>query len=426
MDDHRSSHTRERKRQAREQRRQEREQRREARNARRAARRSGDERPVRAPEPEAVAAQQELDALERGPGRVERAESEAPPPVEEPVRRERDEELEEAALDDDRHETEEEVLREARRIARAKARVAREVVEWGVVVGVLSLVLPIAAWIVGIIWGLEIAGKFAKKVLEPSLRRRWIDREVHRRLRHTVPVQRQKLEGEHSRRIEELAAGVAHEIRNPITAARSLVQQMGEDPGARENVDYAKVALDELQRVEKSVAHLLRFAREEEFHSDSVSLEDVIESAIETMQERAGQVGARIETDIDQVEAVLGDGEQLRRVMLNLLSNALDALHEAGVESPRIQVQAGQNLAGTEVWVRVRDNGPGIEPERLARVFSPFYTSKETGTGLGLAISKKVIDAHGGSIEAASEPGRGTEFVITLPRSGQISSRGEA
>ncbi len=111
-----------------------------------------------------------------------------------------------------------------------------------------------------------------------------------------------------------------------------------------------------------------------------------------------------------------GDGEKLRRVIINLVGNALDALEEAAVPEPRLRILAGENLAGTEVWVRVRDNGPGIDPETLHKIFSPFYTSKESGTGLGLAISKKVVDAHGGSMEANSSPGSGAEFLLTFPK----------
>jgi signal transduction histidine kinase len=112
------------------------------------------------------------------------------------------------------------------------------------------------------------------------------------------------------------------------------------------------------------------------------------------------------------------DPDKLRRVIINLLGNALDAFEEREIASPRLQIGSGENLAGTEIWIRVKDNGPGIEPERLDKIFSPFYTSKSSGTGLGLAISKKLVDAHGGSIEAHSAPGSGTEFVLTFPRQG--------
>ncbi len=311
---------------------------------------------------------------------------------------------------------------EARDLARAKARVSREVIQYAVVVGLLWFFLKPVAWIVGLVWGLELVGRFSKRVVEPHLRHRWVDREVNRRLRRTVPAERDKLENEHDRRVSELAAGVAHEIRNPISAAKSLVQQMGEDPAAEDNVGYAHVALDELNRVERSISHLLRYAREEDVHFGEMRIAAVIDSALETLRDRIARSGAQITTSVDAEGVMRGDAEQLRRVILNLLGNALDALDEAGVAEPRVDLQAGENLAGTEVWVRIRDNGPGMEPSRLQHIFSPFYTSKDDGTGLGLAISRKVVDAHGGSIEAASEPGKGTEFVITLPRAGTAAN----
>ena len=112
----------------------------------------------------------------------------------------------------------------------------------------------------------------------------------------------------------------------------------------------------------------------------------------------------------------MADPEKLRRVLLNLLGNALDAFEEAHTPSPQLEIQAGHNLAGTELWLRVRDNGPGMDDGRLGKIFNPFYTSKSHGTGLGLAISKKLLAAHGGTIEAHSRPGAGTEFLLTLPR----------
>jgi len=86
------------------------------------------------------------------------------------------------------------------------------------------------------------------------------------------------------------------------------------------------------------------------------------------------------------------------------------------VQDPRIEVAMGENLAGTEVWVRVKDNGPGIDAEARRKLFSPFYTSKAGGTGLGLAICRKLVDAHGGSIELNSSPGHGAEFLLTFPK----------
>jgi signal transduction histidine kinase len=143
---------------------------------------------------------------------------------------------------------------------------------------------------------------------------------------------------------------------------------------------------------------------------------EVVDSATETLRDRARRAGVALTVDCDVAGSMQGDPEKLRRVVINLVGNALEALEGARVEAPRVSVQAGENLAGTEVWVRVEDNGPGIEPERLARIFSPFYTSKDSGTGLGLALSRKVVTAHGGSIEAEPSPGGGTRFLVTLPK----------
>jgi signal transduction histidine kinase len=282
-----------------------------------------------------------------------------------------------------------------------------------------------AAVVIGVVWGLKLFKQFGKRFVEPALSERWVEREVRRQLHSEVPERRRQLEGQHARRMEEIAAGVAHEIRNPITAAKSLVQQMGEDPASGENVEYAKVALEELNRVERSISHLLRYAREEELRLGDVALGDVIASALETFRERvANGSGVEVTSRVDGACRLRGDGEKLRRVVINLVGNALDALAEAKPPSPRVEVEAGESLSGSEVWLRVRDNGRGIDPERLERIWSPFYTSKESGTGLGLALARKVVDAHGGSIEATSQPGRGTQFLVVLPRNGGAAAEG--
>ena len=198
---------------------------------------------------------------------------------------------------------------------------------------------------------------------------------------------------------------------------------MGEDTSASENVEYAKVALGELDRVERSVSHLLRFARDEEMRMAPLRMAEVIESALESFGDRIDRAGIRLETRIDGEGALTGDAEQLRRVVINLVSNAVDVLEETGAADPRIDVEMGENLAGSEVWVRIRDNGPGIDANARDRIFSPLYTSKAKGTGLGLSITRKLVDAHGGTVELESEPDRGTEFLVTLPRAPRKEDR---
>ena len=312
---------------------------------------------------------------------------------------------------------EQKLYRRARRRATAKLSFVTHLVTYGAVVFMLLFVAgPRAAIVTGFSWGIFIVLHYFAAMVAPDLRRRFVDAEVSRTVQQSAGRERKSLESEHARSLEQLSARVAHEIRNPITAAKSLVQQMGEDPASGENVEYASVALEELDRVERSISHLLRFARDEEIRVEEFSLAEVADSALETFRERIERGGIEVRRDIETGGWMQGDPEKIRRVMINLIGNAIDALTDAAIPNPRIEIASGENLAGTEQWLRVRDNGPGIANAAQREVFSPFFTSKPTGNGLGLAISKKVIDAHGGSIELQSETGAGTEFVVTLPK----------
>ena len=322
-----------------------------------------------------------------------------------------EESFDEALLTD-----EERAYRDAHRLAERKVEITREAARFAVIVLLLLIFIPPVGFIVGIWWGIGIFKEFYQLVVEPKVRDRLIEHEVNKHVEEEVSRERQVQEGRHAQKLEHLSASIAHEIRNPITAAKSLVQQMEEEPTARENVEYARVALEELHRVEKSVSHLLRFARDEQMHVEPVVMADVIESALETFRDRVDKTGIVLSRQLDCEGQLTGDPEQLRRVVINLIGNAIDALTESGTRDPRIEVQMGENLAGSEVWLRVRDNGPGIDHELLSKMFSPFYTSKVNGTGLGLAICKKLVDAHAGSIEVASEPGEGAEFIVTFPK----------
>jgi two-component system sensor histidine kinase HydH len=270
-------------------------------------------------------------------------------------------------------------------------------------------------------WGIGLAAHGFFAVAAPVLRKRW-SRDVEARAATNAFDERQKVEGRHARSLEILSASIAHEIRNPITAARSLVAQIGEDPAAPENAEYARVALEELDRVERSISHLLRFARDEEMRLEEIHMADVLASSLETFQGRFAKMGVVVKQELDTAGAVRADPEKMRRVLVNLVGNALDALEENRTPEPRLDVAIGENLACTEVWIRLRDNGPGIPPERLQKIFTPFYTSKSNGTGLGLALSKKLVEAHGGTIGAKSEPGGGAEVTVVLPRHGAGAS----
>jgi len=354
----------------------------------------------------------------------EQHEARGEPPLRE--REERAREREERARDRDERRRarrgeltpEQQALRDARRHASRKVGFLFHFVPYAATVFFLLLVAGFRpAFIVALSWGIGIA-VHALSVMTPRLRSRWMEQEVGRRVQTSVVRERRALEGAHARSLEELSASIAHEIRNPITAAKSLVQQMGEDPASPENVEYARVALAELDRVERSISHLLRFAKEEPLRLDELRLGDVFADAAAALRERIGRQGASVKHEPGTGDALLGDAEKLRRVALNLLGNALDALELAGTPKPRLEIETGANLAGTEVWARVRDNGPGIDADAIRKIFQPFYSEKPNGTGLGLAITRKLVEAHGGAIEVHSDAGVGTEFVLTFPKEG--------
>ncbi len=313
---------------------------------------------------------------------------------------------------------EEEIYREAR------SRVSRRI-GWLIhviaYVSTLTIILvatrsPRVVLIVAIAWGMGLAIHYFAALLAPSLRQRWIEEEVGRQVTRGAS-RLDEAETANARSLEGLSASIAHEIRNPITAAKSLVQQMGEDPVSHDNIEFARVALDELDRVERSISHLLKYAREEGFVFDEVVLPEIIDSSIAAMRDRADSLSVEIKSEYSAPCIMRGDHEKLRRVLLNLLSNALDAIEGGSVSEPRVSISAGQNLAGSEVWMRVQDNGPGLDAQAGDRIFDPFYTTKSAGTGLGLALSKKIVEAHGGSFEALSAQGGGAEFLLRFPKS---------
>ena len=331
------------------------------------------------------------------------------------------ERMDESLLTDDQR-----AYRAARRLADQKVALSRELFRAGIItIPLLFFIFPVGM-ISLIYFGVKLGRHAFRVFYEPKLRERFMQEEVQRRVRTHVSSERRHLEGEHHRTLEQLAASIAHEIRNPITAAKSLVQQMGEDAGGADQEEYARVAVAELERVERSISHLLRFGREEEARIASVAMEDVLESAIETFRDRASRAGVEIAREYDGRGELDGDPEQLRRVAINLISNAIDALEGSGVEGPEIRVSMGENLAGNEIWVRIVDNGRGIDADARDRIFDPFFTSRENGTGLGLALCRKIVDQHQGTIDVESTLGEGTEFVLTFPRTRPVASDSDA
>jgi signal transduction histidine kinase len=233
-------------------------------------------------------------------------------------------------------------------------------------------------------------------------------------LTRAVGVERSLAHAEKLAAVGELAARIAHEIRNPVTAARSLAQQLVREPAAPFQEELG-IILAELERVERQVASLLRFARRDELHVAPVDLAELVRGVLASLRPRLDAASIALALDLRAGVLARADGEKLRQVLINLLENALDAL--AGAEAPRrISVDVvGVNGHAT---LALADSGPGVPTDALPRLFEPFFSLKPDGTGLGLAIAKRTIEAHEGCITAVPGPHGGLLIEIELPLAG--------
>ncbi len=230
-------------------------------------------------------------------------------------------------------------------------------------------------------------------------------------LARAVAVERSLAQAEKLAAIGETAARIAHEIRNPVTAARSLAQQLSREPDSPFQAEHALI-VTELGRIERQVSTLLRFARREEYQFAPVDLGELVRGTTAQFAPRCAAAQIALELDAPDGVVVRGDREKLRQVLINLLDNGIDAL--ADVPAGRRLRVAVQGVNGS-ASIRVDDTGPGVSPDALPHLFEPFWSGKVTGTGLGLAIARRTMGAHGGRIDADAPAGGGMTFRVTLP-----------
>ena len=218
--------------------------------------------------------------------------------------------------------------------------------------------------------------------------------------------------------VGQMAAGIAHELRNPLMAMKILVQAAAEaSPPNLADRDLL-VLEEEITRLERSAETFLDFARPPEIERRTFDLRQLVGQVLDLVLPRAGREGVRIscESPEDQAITIRADMGQVRQVLLNLFLNALDAVPEGGSISVEIETAEDATDGGPGwVTVRVRDTGRGLPSELGSKIFEPFVSTKPTGIGLGLSICKRIVESHGGQIEAVNRPEGGAEFTIRLP-----------
>jgi signal transduction histidine kinase len=327
--------------------------------------------------------------------------------------------------------------------------------EWGLVV--LGVGVPLSGLLLGFavarslrhsIYQLSVgiqdaAGKLSRTLgsvtLEeecdlPDLHRRMqgIVTEIERVVNQLQQREREVLRAEQLAAVGQVAAGVAHELRNPLTSVKMLVQTglEGHTPPGLPAEDLS-VMEHEIRRMEQCIQLFLDFARPPRPERRDADLTGVLRRALILVDGRARRQNVSLNLAVPNGPLMVKiDPEQIHQVLVNLLLNALDALPQGGTIEVEIRQGAGANRAnGTpesngegssavrpSVEVRVRDNGSGIAPSIRQRLFEPFVSSKETGLGLGLSICKRLIEDHGGVIRGDNRPEGGAEFTFTVPK----------
>jgi signal transduction histidine kinase len=283
------------------------------------------------------------------------------------------------------------------------------------VVGVIPIVSPRQRWGLMLISASLLGATFSEEdeqVLQAFADQLALVLDGAALLARAVAVERSLAHSEKLAAIGELAARVAHEIRNPVTAARSLAQQLSREPASPLNAEHAGLILSELERVERQVAALLRFARRDEFRFERIDLGELVRATVETLRPRLESAGIAVELHLSPPVTVRADRDKIRQVLINVIENAVDALGDLS-RTRQLSIDVG-GVNGTAT-VHVTDNGPGVAAAALPQLFEPFFSLKPNGTGLGLAIAKRTIDAHGGRIAATSPCGAGMTFEIELP-----------
>jgi signal transduction histidine kinase len=241
-----------------------------------------------------------------------------------------------------------------------------------------------------------------------------------------------------------LAAGMAHEIKNPLVSLRTfsqLLMQKWEDQDFRDK--FAQIVPSEIERINKIAESLLKFGRPVKPELTQVNLNSLLEEILQLLEGEARKNNVRFTTKFAELPEITGDASQLNQAFLNIILNAVQAMAETGKGgevlvktdvgevvklgplSKAVTKETGEVVWEAEeakpqpvpaVFIEITDTGPGIEPDKIKQLFDPFFTTKIKGTGMGLPITLKIIEEHKGSIKVKSEAGRGTTFLVTLPQ----------
>jgi two-component system, NtrC family, sensor histidine kinase HydH len=214
----------------------------------------------------------------------------------------------------------------------------------------------------------------------------------------------------------QLAAGIAHEIRNPLTSINILIHSLTENlPSENSRWEDLKVIEEEILRINEIVDQFLRFAKPASPLLEKADLIPIFEETLQLLRPQIEKGRISVLKEFESLPPATIDKEQMKQVILNLLMNAIQAMPKAG----RLGLSGRVSRDGHWVELTIQDSGIGIPPEDMDKLFDPFFSTKEGGIGLGLSIAHRIIDQHHGKIEVESNSGKGTRFTLSLPISSE-------
>jgi PAS domain S-box-containing protein len=228
-------------------------------------------------------------------------------------------------------------------------------------------------------------------------------------------VQEQLIQGERLATIGEMAAGIAHELKNPLVSIGGFARRLQKKlPAGGMERDYAATIVHEVERLEKMLSEILDYSKKSVICHARCNLNDIVEDALIIVAPMLEESGIKVSRHYPgKALTFLGDAPQLKQVFLNLFFNAQEAMKSGGQLD--ISISAAKLKGKKAVSVKIADSGGGIQPEGIHNIFNPFYTTKETGTGLGLPIANRIVMNHGGKIEVVNHTGVGVEFDVIIP-----------
>lgn len=262
----------------------------------------------------------------------------------------------------------------------------------------------------------ELLKEYEQTVIEQSQKLEERNGELERSIHETKGLQETLIQSEKMAAVGQLAAGVAHEINNPLGIilgfAQSLARRVkADDPSSLPVKSIEREAL----RCKNLVQNLLTFSRDNMFQAQEFDLNEALTNALSIIEAKARVESVEVVQEFASLPLLLGDKNQIQQVVINLCNNALDAMPHGGKIAVRTRRHAADGKS--TIVLEVEDSGSGIPAEIRDKVFNPFFTTKDVGkgTGLGLSLVHEIIQKHNGRIELKSVVGRGTIFTITFP-----------